>query len=114
MVVNCVAGAVRVSDSGIAVVGPSTIRGTSTEALALIRNGADSPDTVSPLKTHVARARTRPKFAGMFGSTQLPSGLTRTLRFRHADDAVLVQTLRLRLRPRDLAGDDEQDHGTGR
>jgi hypothetical protein len=45
-------------------------------------NGADSPEMVSPLTTQVARARTGPKFAGIFGSTQLPSGFTRTFRFK--------------------------------
>ena len=73
--------AVSVSDSGIGVVGPSTIGGTSIDPLARIRNGADSPDTVCPLKMQVARARTRPKFAGMFGRIHEPSGRTRVLRF---------------------------------
>ena len=63
------------------VVGPRTSGGTLTEELARIRNGTDSPDTVSPLKVQVARARTNPKFAGMFGNTQDPSGRTRVLRF---------------------------------
>src|SRR5689334_6310183 len=44
-------------------------------------NGSDSPEMVFPSMTHVARARTGPRFAGMFGSTQVPSGLARTFRF---------------------------------
>ena len=42
---------------------------------------SDWPDCVTPFCTHVARARTCPKLAGMLGSTQVPSGFTETLRF---------------------------------
>src|ERR1700739_1651625 len=35
-----------------------------------------------PLEPQVARARTRPKFAGIFGSSQVPSEFTRALRFK--------------------------------
>ena len=55
--------------------------GTLTEALGATKKGADSPEIVSPLMMQVARARTRPKLAGMFGSTHVPLGRTRVLRF---------------------------------
>lgn len=41
---------------------------------------ADSPKMVWPFWTQVARAFTWRKFAGIFGNTQEPSGVTGTLR----------------------------------
>ena len=55
--------------------------GWFTTPFAGIRNGSDSPEIVRPSTMHVTRARTKPKLAGTFGSTQDPSGRTRTLRF---------------------------------
>ena len=70
------------SDCGIGVDRWKMMRGRFTTPLAGTRNGSDSPEIVSPFTMQVARARTRPKFAGTFGSTHEPSGRTRTLRFR--------------------------------
>ena len=79
--VSVVAGAVIVSDCGIGVVRLKVMRGRFTTPFGGTRNGSDSPEIVSPSTMQVARARTRPKFAGTFGSTHEPSGWTRTLRF---------------------------------
>jgi hypothetical protein len=62
------------------VVCPKTIGGTFAAPLGGTTNGTDSPETVRPSMMQVTRALTGPKFAGMFGSTQVPSGFTRTLR----------------------------------
>ncbi len=51
-----------------------------TEPLEGMVKNSDSPEVVTPLRTHVARALIWPKLAGMFGSTHVPSGLTRTVR----------------------------------
>src|SRR5688572_21507964 len=58
------------------------ISGMFTAPLAGTTNGVDSPETVRPLITHVARARTGPKLAGTFGRIHVPSGLARTFRLR--------------------------------
>ena len=79
-VVRRTVGAVRTTRDGIGVVAPSTMRGTFTEPFVGIVNAADSPDRVMPFSTQVARAFTDPKFAGMFGSTHVPSGFTCTVR----------------------------------
>src|SRR5512146_3342053 len=55
--------------------------GTLTEPFAGRMKKSDWPERVIPPSTQVARARTWPKFAGMLGSTQVPSGFTETLRF---------------------------------
>src|SRR5512146_1979209 len=55
--------------------------GTLTEPFAGRMKKSDWPERVVPPSTQVARARTWPKFAGMLGSTQVPSGFTETLRF---------------------------------
>src|SRR5436305_12866256 len=66
---------------GIGVVAPSLIGGSVTEPFAGRRKKSDWPDCVTPFCTHVARARTCPKLAGMLGRTHVPLGLTETLRF---------------------------------
>src|SRR5689334_7092032 len=73
---------VTVSDSGIGVERLNTSFGRLTTPFAGTRNGSDSPEIVSPSMMQVARARTRPKFAGTFGSTHDPSACTRALRLR--------------------------------
>ena len=65
---------------GMGVVEPRVMGGTLVEPLAGIVNGADCPNVVAPPLTQVARARTGPKFAGIFGSTQVPSVFTCTVR----------------------------------
>src|SRR2546426_11802079 len=68
---------------GIGVVWPKwKVGGRLTTLLAGTVNRSDSPDRVCPLTMHVMRARTGPKLAGMFGSTQEPSAFTCTLRLR--------------------------------
>src|SRR4051794_5015633 len=71
-----------VSDVGMGVPLPKIIAGRLTALFAVKLKKADSPDTVTPFCTHVARALTCPKFAGTFGSTQVPSAFAWTFRFR--------------------------------
>src|ERR1700730_260448 len=40
------------------------------------------PEEVTPLRTHVARTRTRPRLAGTFGSTQTPLASTGAVRLK--------------------------------
>src|SRR6266487_4379079 len=82
MPVNVFVGAVSVSAVGIGVVWPNLIGGRLTTPLAGTVNGSDSPEMVWPFTRHVTRARTGPKFAGTFGSTQEPSAFCVTVRFR--------------------------------
>ena len=80
--VKVVTGAVSVSEVGTAVVFPIEIGGMPFIWLATMLKRDDWPEVVTPLFTQVARARTRPKPAGIFGSVQLPSVFTGVLRLR--------------------------------
>src|SRR5216117_1481349 len=51
------------------VVAPKMIHGTLTTPFAGTTNDSDPPEIVCSFVKHVTRARTRPKFAGTFGST---------------------------------------------
>src|SRR3954471_11997399 len=73
---------VRESETGIGLTVPRMIAGRLTAPFAGTVKKADSPKVVTPFWTQVARAFTWPKLAGMFGSTQEPSGFTRTVRLR--------------------------------
>src|SRR5450432_3178819 len=71
-----------VREIGIGLALPRVMGGRLAAVFAVIVKKADSPEMVTPFCTQVARAFTCPKLAGTFGSTQVPSAFTGTVRFR--------------------------------
>ena len=84
-----VVGALTLNLRGIGVLKSRKIGGMLASPISGTTNGSDSPNSVCPSMMQVARARTWPNVAGMFGSTHEPSGIDRHRAVEHADCAVV-------------------------